>query len=331
MSSGNDRKDILGQNADNRFVPIPIRSFVGGKRAIVDLYVKLGERHYTRVVNKNENFEVDQLKKYQDRNIELIYVTREDFAKFAQHSLKVSSLVTASPLTQKQKLSVLARSVEHVYIEFANFGISADSVRRSSGINLSLYKLIGSNPKLIDIIFELSQCPLDLVKHSMATSMFVALIIQTMGWKEKTVIFAALGGLLHDIGLVNLPSHLLSKPRSDMTPEEIKLYDEHPWKGVSMLNQVPGIADEVQAIVLEHHDLPSAPSNLNVHRSLEMYPLSRAVAFADCLADLVIPMEGTPITKDFKSAVDLLEHTRRGDFPGLYFDAARRLLKNQAA
>lgn len=330
MSTG-DRQDILGQNADQRFVAVPIRSFVGGRKAVVDLHVKLGERHYTRVVKKNNEFDVDQLSRFQNLNIELIYVKKEDFELFAQNSLKVATVVTASPLTQKQKLSVLVRTVEHIYIEFASLGISPDAVRRSSAINLSLYKLIGSNPKLIDIIFVLSQCPMDLVKHSMATSIFVGLILQTMGWKEKTVITASLGALLHDIGLLNLPSQLLSKSRSMMTPEEIKAYDEHPRKGVTLLNQVPGIAPEVLAIVLEHHDLPSAPSTLNIHRSLEMFPLSRAVAFADCLADLVIPMEGTPNTKDFKGAVDLLDHTRRNDFPGLYFDAARRLIKNQAA
>jgi response regulator RpfG family c-di-GMP phosphodiesterase len=62
-----------------------------------------------------------------------------------------------------------------------------------------------------------------------------------------------LAGLLHDIGKIGLPDHLLVKPVPQMTGEELGLYRKHPVKGeqsVMALEELRGAA----TIVRSHHE-----------------------------------------------------------------------------
>jgi response regulator RpfG family c-di-GMP phosphodiesterase len=62
-----------------------------------------------------------------------------------------------------------------------------------------------------------------------------------------------LAGLLHDIGKIGLPDHLLVKPVPQMTGEELGLYRKHPIKGeqsVMALEELRGAA----RIVRSHHE-----------------------------------------------------------------------------
>ncbi len=121
-------------------------------------------------------------------------------------------------------------------------------------------------------------------------------------------------------------SELLNKQRSEMTTEEIQIYESHPMRGYMLLKDIASVPAEVLAIISEHHELPSGAGFPRKIKGDKIFPLSRAVAFADNLADLIIRSERNPNPKDLKTAIDFLYHTMRHDFAEIYFEAARRLL-----
>jgi HD-GYP domain-containing protein (c-di-GMP phosphodiesterase class II) len=61
-----------------------------------------------------------------------------------------------------------------------------------------------------------------------------------------------LGALLHDLGKLRVPDHVLSK-RGPLDPAERELVNRHPVWGAELLEQVPGL-EPVATIVRFHHE-----------------------------------------------------------------------------
>jgi hypothetical protein len=57
--------------------------------------------------------------------------------------------------------------------------------------------------------------------------------------------------LLHDVGKLNIPASVLSKP-GRLAPHEIALMRAHPWMGVQILGEL--FPKEVLGVVAAHHD-----------------------------------------------------------------------------
>jgi HD-GYP domain-containing protein (c-di-GMP phosphodiesterase class II) len=60
------------------------------------------------------------------------------------------------------------------------------------------------------------------------------------------------GGLLHDIGKIGVPDHILNKPGA-LTPEEREWIEQHPMAGWEMAVRVPSLR-EALAVVRHHHE-----------------------------------------------------------------------------
>jgi HD-GYP domain-containing protein (c-di-GMP phosphodiesterase class II) len=60
------------------------------------------------------------------------------------------------------------------------------------------------------------------------------------------------GALLHDIGKIGVPDHILNKPGA-LTPEEREWIEQHPMSGWEMAVRVPSLRDAL-AVVRHHHE-----------------------------------------------------------------------------
>ena len=61
------------------------------------------------------------------------------------------------------------------------------------------------------------------------------------------------GALLHDIGKIQVPDHILNKP-GKLDPDEWEIIKRHPVDGQAMLDRVGGVLGEVGVIVRAHHE-----------------------------------------------------------------------------
>jgi HD-GYP domain-containing protein (c-di-GMP phosphodiesterase class II) len=63
----------------------------------------------------------------------------------------------------------------------------------------------------------------------------------------------AIGGLLHDIGKLSLPSAILQKPAA-LDDDEYEIVKLHPERGKELLGELGGFDDHVTRLVLDHHE-----------------------------------------------------------------------------
>jgi putative nucleotidyltransferase with HDIG domain len=77
-------------------------------------------------------------------------------------------------------------------------------------------------------------------------------IARQLGWDDHRLFWFRVGALLHDVGKIDIPAHILNKP-GRLTSEEWALMRSHPEAGVELLRDID-FPEDVLPIVLSHHE-----------------------------------------------------------------------------
>ncbi|MEX2425221.1 MAG: HD-GYP domain-containing protein, partial [Thermomicrobiaceae bacterium] len=90
------------------------------------------------------------------------------------------------------------------------------------------------------------------LEHSRNVAQYCRTIAELAGLNSAEVERIELAGLLHDIGKLSVPDHILSKP-GPLTDAERTLINTHPDRGANILNQHPVLVTLVP-LVRHHHE-----------------------------------------------------------------------------
>jgi putative nucleotidyltransferase with HDIG domain len=102
------------------------------------------------------------------------------------------------------------------------------------------------------VMLALEQKRPEVAAHCRRVSDYAVRLATQLGLGPKDIETVRLGGLLHDVGKMLVPSRILNKPRRPTEREwqELKI---HPELGVEIAHR-SGFDDEVCGIVLYHHE-----------------------------------------------------------------------------
>jgi putative nucleotidyltransferase with HDIG domain len=119
-----------------------------------------------------------------------------------------------------------------------------------------------------------------------------------LGLSEKDLDTLHAGGLLHDVGKIGTPLHLLDKP-GPLTPEERLEIQDHVMIGVRILGPIPGF-EEYLPIVREHHEWFNGKGYPHGIAGENISFLARVLAVADVYDALISDRpyrKGMPISQ----------------------------------
>ena len=149
-------------------------------------------------------------------------------------------------------------------------------------------------------------------EHIQSIQQYAATLGEAAGLSDNEVQALRTAALLHDVGNMAVPEHILSKPEA-LTPEEFERVKIHPRVGAEILRNVP-FGAPVAELVLCHHerwDGLGYPAGLRG----DAIPLgARILAIADCYSTLQTDRPYRPARTEAE-AVQVLR-----DFSGTSFD-----------
>lgn len=313
------------------YMPIPISDFVQGITIPVDLYLRLNDEKFVLIAKAGTISDVRQFKNYQNREVIYIWVLKREYYKLSHQSISLAGIaLSKADLNDKQKTTLIAHSARTVFRQIEGVGLDLDTYNNAKQVTEAVVGLVETHKSFSDLFSSLKSFSDQLLAHSIAVAAIGTMIGHSLGYQKKaTLEKLSLGGLLHDIGKKSLPRELLEKPLAAMTNEEIQAYETHPYRGMTMLQSLGIVPDDVVSIVYEHHENSIGQGYPQRIRDVKMHPLAKIIALADAYVNLILPNVNCPAPKNPREALMYIEHTMGTPFNKDAFRALKRLIESE--
>jgi HD-GYP domain-containing protein (c-di-GMP phosphodiesterase class II) len=294
-------------------IAIPIKDFISASKLPVDIFVRLVGGRYVQVAKAGEAVSVNRLLNYESKKVDKLYVRKGDYSSYVDQNLTIAGItLTRSDLDNKKKSVFITQVANTVAQEMDDLGLNQETYVHARSITRVAMDLVQTKVPFHNILDALNNSSNDVFAHSIGTSVMSVMIGQTLGWSQQTVLEKlALGGMLHDVGMKDLPPEMITKNIAEMSYEERRDFEIHPFKGVEALKAIGEglVPEDVLAIVYEHHENAIGQGFPRRLKSLRIHPLARVVGLADVFCDLTIKSPTTKRLRPVGEAMNYLEKT----------------------
>lgn len=311
------------------FMPLAIEELVTGTLNPVDLFVRISDDKFVQVAKANTTLDILQLKNYQTKAIEYLYIRKNEYSKVAQQNILLAGmLIERSDVSPEKKTAFLNQAASSAFKRMDHIGFDTEAYTNAKQVTEAVVTMVDSQSKFSALLSSLGKSSDYLLNHSVAVSLLSTMLGSEIGFEKKaTLEKLALGGLLHDIGLKSLPPDLIKKPFAEMSNEELGLYETHSYKGAQLLTSLGIVPDDIISIVFEHHENSLGQGYPQRIREVKIHPLAKVVALANQFVELTIEGPNCPKPKTPREAVMFIEHTLGLPFNKDAFKALKRLVE----
>jgi putative nucleotidyltransferase with HDIG domain len=155
----------------------------------------------------------------------------------------------------KQAYSVRQKTVYAVRNMLADFRAGrAFSIQSVVSTVEQMVEQVLEDPDVYLRICQLKKHSYNTYIHSVNVSVLMAAFASELGYSTDKIIEASIGGMLHDIGKVKVPEHLLRKG-GVYTLQEMEQIRRHPMAGIEILKKLSlKIPDSSYTIIAQHHE-----------------------------------------------------------------------------
>ncbi|RMF92969.1 MAG: HD-GYP domain-containing protein, partial [Candidatus Schekmanbacteria bacterium] len=169
------------------------------------------------------------------------------------------------------------KSVEQIFEK-----INTSSILGSEKINnivAFLNELVDGNAESVFVLTKIKNFNQYTYQHSLNVALLSILFGKRLGFPKNELKILGTGALLHDCGIVKIPSTILNKP-AKLTDDEYDLIKKHPLHSFNILEKTEGMSRKSLLIALQHHEKYSGfgyPKGLPGYR-LSTYSMMVAIA-----------------------------------------------------
>jgi diguanylate cyclase (GGDEF)-like protein len=149
-------------------------------------------------------------------------------------------------------------------------------------------------------------------RHSEDVSRYGVYLASRVGLEPELIEAIRVAGLLHDVGKIGIPDHVLRKP-GKLTADEYEIVKQHVALGDMIVRDVPDL-DLVRAGIRHHHERWDGEGYLHRLAGEEIPLIARILAVGDAFSAMTT-------TRPYRKALDIREAlTRLGDAAGTQLD-----------
>jgi putative nucleotidyltransferase with HDIG domain len=280
---------------DEDYIKLSISDFISGKDIRYDVFVRLNSGKYIKIGNQGEDIPHEQITNYKAKGLNFLYLKKEDFKKYLDFNLKLSSVVTKSKQVDSQKkINFLKHTNELILQKVFTETVDKDLMDQGVTILGSTLEVVSENDDMLGLLEALNSHTDSLYAHSLGVALYSGMIARELSWTSmSTIAKLTFAGLFHDIGKKEIDPAILKKPRANLTPHEVQVYETHAARGMEILSQLKGISTDVMQIVLQHHEYCTGhgyPARLT--RS-KIHPMAKVISVANDFCKQVIASDST--------------------------------------
>lgn len=304
------KKNIINDEKQLVFCKVSLDEFITNKKLEFDVYIKLGESKYVKIVNTGDEIAHDKIEYYKAKKIKYLYVLKDDFNKLIGFNLSVIKILKdKANIAQEKKVNFLKYTSEVILEKTFVNGISKESFAEAKEfLNIAL-ETIADAPDYVDLLNSLKDHSDKIYVHSFAVSIYSVLIAKKMGFESNAAFFKlSVAGLYHDIGQKEMEQEIIEKSRHLLSLSERKLLESHVLRGKEIVESMPHMPDDIALLVFEHHEDQAGLGYPMAKKKFEQHPLSRILQCANIFVGVILANDTVGGSKvDVQNAIIQME------------------------
>lgn len=243
-------------------MPVDLRDMEADMSINFDVFVHLPANHRSVLLRKSgDTVDDKKLQKFKELHQQM-YIKKTQMKPFFEYARTVMSLRNVPfPVSMTEKFHRSKKAIYEIMAQFLN-GASTDYQEgrliyekcKSIIADFELTKDL-SPEELFDEIFRFTGNTRSYYHDCICLSAYGAYFAQLLGWNHEKRESAAIAGLLHNIGLSQLPPAIADKSVATYTLEELKEYHLYPERSVNMVKskKVP-LSPEISEGIGQHRE-----------------------------------------------------------------------------
>lgn len=295
----------MTQVEDMKYCSVSINEFVAKPQIEFDVFIRLSSKKFVKIGHAGSTLPVDKITEYRSKGVRHLYIRSEDFNKLLDFNFEVLEALSKHPKVSPEKRLNFVRYTGELILEkcFVN-GIDKESFHEANNLVQQSVNSIVETKQNFDLINALNSHSNSVYAHSLGVALYSIMIARKMGLESTATFYKlSMGGLFHDIGKKEIPQEVLDKPRPLLQQRERMILETHPSRGKEILQELPGVPEDVVEITYQHHEDclgTGFPRGLTKNK---IHPLAKIVYVANRFVDLILSTDhkkGMPPEKAIK-------------------------------
>lgn len=296
-----------------------------------DVFLKLNDEKFVKVINKKEIFESTLIQKLILKGINMLYVNRSELSNYSESVVtSLTGLLKIKKLKgdEIQKSQLNTKAINLLKGNLLKCGFSEPLMEAADEIVELQLQLINSTKEFSDFLEKYQIFNKASADYSRIVNYVSVAILKELTWdSESTIHRMCFASLLHD---VTLPEALYKREISleqikEKSEEEHKNFYHHPEEAAHLAKNFEKVSSGIEQFILEHHELPDGSGFPQKKNYNQIHPLSAVLHLSSVVAELMIELNF-----EIDSVKTALNEKRTFYSRGFYrkpYDAICRVLK----
>ncbi|WP_413570541.1 HD-GYP domain-containing protein [Bdellovibrio sp. HCB117] len=281
------------------YVSIRVSTLRGDQKIDFNAYVKINDKMIL-YLRRGDSFEGDRLQRLKDKKLRKMYILTDEentYRSYLQKNIEMAYDNSSNKDIQTRAEIIQGSQQSNTEEVFENPD-NVESYNYCKDAAGKYVNFIMSNAQATQTIMNMENTDKNIAHHGVTVSTLSIALAQKLGINDpKKTQLLTLGALLHDYGHHNSPLNL-NQPLDKMSPEDKKMWNQHPHDGAQKVHDKKHFDQTVINIIAQHEETINGAGPKGM-REKEMDPLSVIVSSANAM-DRLITFEGVPKTEAAK-------------------------------
>ena len=255
-----------------------------------DVYVKLSQRKFVKIINKDELYDPGLVESFVKKNITDFYVERNDFKDFCDFitcelmfNLKTEEIKTSDIIDNS------LGKINHAHEIVQNLGIDENVIKLVDRTFKEMLAIIQEEGHFENILKILAEEKNFIYEHSLLIAYVGTVIAENLSYTTESIVQKiVLAAIFHDIALEDeelAKIHDLSSAEAKrLSWKELKKIKSHPNDSGDLLKKSKKFPSDLHQIIANHHENPDGSGFPRGITSKQIPPLACIFILAEQFA-----------------------------------------------
>lgn len=334
-----DSDEGISETSQESYSAFPLNYLMRLQQCYSDIYLKISNHKFVKVLHKNENIDFNVFSKYQSKGINQFYVLEEQYEDFVcQYLEMLNERISSDKLSEEVKVIDRARSLKLTSERMQKLGLDEKTITMAQKSIDQCLDMIDRDKSLLSELKNILNKGDYIFEHSLSISFIAGSIIKGIqafssipSAREKLTMAA----LFHDSTLTanQAYEHDLYKSKSEieknLNHHQVQEIMGHPLKSSKSFLSSKSHMQDVDHIILQHHEKPDGLGYPRGLSSKNIHQLAAVFIVAEDFISRINDLGINPFAA--REVIDQMKNTyNEGQFLTVY-EALKSVLMGSSA